>query len=295
MDAVKQFNEYPDIPKRLGKGHMDEAQKLSQQTQTLVAAPLPWGRMHLFDAHCHLQAEALRKDLDAVLGRAAAAGVERMVCCGTSAADWPRVLELSEKDSGIVPMLGIHPWRVTPDWRREAGRLEALLRAHPGAGIGETGLDFQERFKNRTEQEESFAAHLDLARALHRPVAVHCVRAWGRLIEIVRSHPAPRILLHAFGGAPELIPELAALNGYFSFCGAVANPQFKRMRAAAAAVPLDRLLLETDSPDFSPPGYSAPNEPARLVLVLRAVAELRGLAPEALADALQETGNQFFG
>ena len=81
-----------------------------------------------------------------------------------------------------------------------------LLRENPEAGIGETGLDFQERFTNRPEQEASFVAHLDLARELNRPIAVHCVHAWGRLVDILREHPAPRVLLHAFGGAAELIP-----------------------------------------------------------------------------------------
>jgi TatD DNase family protein len=239
--------------------------------------------MKLFDAHCHLQDEALFPHLGNVMARAAAAGVERLACCGASSRDWKRVARLAEEYPQIVPMFGIHPWFVSKDWKNDFQTLEKTVRDFPLSGIGETGLDFQVRFTNRAEQEASFAAHLDLARELNRPIAVHCVQAWGRLIGILREHPAPRVVLHAFGGAPELIPELIDLNCWFSFCGAVTNPKAKRVRASAQAVPDGRLLIETDSPDFPPAGCEPPNEPAHLVLIARAVAELRGVSVERLA------------
>lgn len=161
-------------------------------------------------------------------------------------------------------------------------------------GIGETGLDFQPRFTNRAEQEASFAAHLDLARELNRPVTVHCVQAWGRLIEILREHPAPRVLLHAFGGAPELIPELITLNCWFSFCGNVTSPNAKRVRTSAAAVPAERLLIETDSPDFPPSGVEFPNEPANLIHVARTLAELRAVQIEKIAELTFSNAIEFF-
>lgn len=267
--------------------------------------------MRLFDAHCHLQDDALFPDIGTVLERAAQAGVVGMAVCGTSSNDWKDVFQCSELSDVIYPMIGIHPWFVegragspsrprraedsTPClWKNDFQTLEKTVRDFPMLGIGETGLDFQERFENRAEQEACFAAHLDLARELNRPVAVHCVRAWGRLVEILREHPAPRILLHAFGGAVELIPELTELNCWFSFCGNVTNPNARRVRAAAAAVPEDRLMIETDSPDFPPAGCSAPNEPANLVLVARAVAQLRNLPVEELADCTFRNSSQFF-
>lgn len=236
--------------------------------------------------------------------RASDVGVERVACCGTSSSDWQKVLQLAVEYPQVTPMIGIHPWFISDGWKGEFQTLEKLLREHPDAGIGETGLDFssfarttadrQERFTNRAEQEASFAAHLDLARELNRPVAVHCVNAWGRLVEILRAHPAPRVLLHAFGGAAELIPELVELNCWFSFCGSVTNPNAKRIRAAAVAVPEDRLLIETDSPDFPPPGCPSPNEPANLVQVVRAIAELRGISSECLAGLTFNNTERFF-
>ena len=226
--------------------------------------------------------------------RASAAGVERMACCGTSLDDWQKVFRLTAEYPQVIPMIGIHPWFISGEWKQSIQALGKLLRENPAAGIGETGLDFQEKFTNREEQESSFAAHLDLARELNRPVAVHCVHAWGRLVEILRSHRAPRVLLHAFGGAAELIPDLAELNCYFSFCGSVTNPNAKRVRAAAIAVPEYRLLIETDAPDFTPPGCEQPNEPANLVQIARAVAELRGVSTECLARLVFSNAERFF-
>ena len=250
--------------------------------------------MRLFDVHCHLQDEALFPDVKNVMERAAAAGVERFACCGTNSGDWQKIFQLAEQFPQIVPMIGIHPWFVSTDWQKQVQMLEKLLKENPQAGIGETGLDFQEKFTNRAEQEECFAAHLDLARKLNLPVAIHCVHAWGRLIEILRDHPAPRVLLHAFGGAAELIPELVELNCWFSFCGSVANPRAKRVRAAASAVPAGRLLIETDSPDFPLPSCRSPNEPANLVQVARATAGLRGISVEKLAGLTFTNAGRFF-
>jgi TatD DNase family protein len=288
-------------------------------------------RMKLFDAHCHLQDEILFQNLGNVMGRAKDADVEKLVCAGTSPADWPRVAEITARfPHETVSAFGLHPWFVKgrdgspsrpnkaarPDFgelsraavepcQKDIQTLKTRLIENPAAGLGETGLDFSsfaeaaadrhERFTNRAEQEASFAMHLDLARELNRPVTVHCVHAWGRLIEILREHPAPRVLLHAFGGAPELIPELAELNCWFSFCGLVTRPTAKRVRASAAAVPAERLLIETDSPDFPPPGCPSPNEPANLIHVARAIAELRGISVEETARITSLNAQHFFG
>ncbi len=250
--------------------------------------------MKLFDAHCHLQDTAIYPVIGAVLGRAAAKGVVKTVCCGTSPADWSQIFRLAAEYSQVIPLVGVHPWFVFRDWRQSVQLLETLLREHPEAGVGETGLDFRSHFGNRAEQEASFAAHLDLARELNRPVEVHCVQAWGRLVELLREHPAPRVVLHAFGGAAELIPELVKLNCWFSFGGAVLNPKAKRVRSAVAAVPVDRLLIETDSPDFAPEGCPPPNEPANLPHVAQAVAELRGTPVDMLAGIIFSNSRQFF-
>jgi TatD DNase family protein len=253
--------------------------------------------MDWFDAHCHLQHDALFPMLGPVTERARTAGVSRMVCCGTSPADWSRVLRCAEQVDAVLPMIGIHPEFVSEAGSGGIQVLETLLRENPQTGIGETGLDFRRRFSlHRPEQEILFAAHLDLARELNRPVAVHCVGAWGRLIEILQDHPAPRILLHAYSGSDELIPQLAELNCRFSFGGAITNERAKKARRAVVSVPEELLLLETDAPDALPHG-AAPadaNEPANLIDTARIMAHLRKCAMEHLAEITFRNADRFF-
>ena len=244
--------------------------------------------MKLFDAHCHLTDHSLFPNLGNVMERAASGGVVRAICCGTSPADWPLVFQAVERFDGcrvsLLPMIGIHPWFVSDVWKTEVRALEALLIQNPSAGLGECGLDFQKQFTNRGEQEACFVAHLQLAAELGRPVAIHCVQAWGRLLDILREHPVPKKIIHAFSGAVELIPEMTELNCWFSICGNVTKPEAKRVHAAAAAIPKERLLIETDAPDFRPLGCAKPNEPANLIHVARAVADLRNVPVEVLAE-----------
>lgn len=263
--------------------------------------------MKLFDAHSHI----IPPD---ALERAAQAGVAGIALCGTSPNDWPQLFQTLENFDFAFPNLGkdkfaltlsvgIHPWfvgcragSVTPpdsapklrggySWVDDFQTLEKLLRDFPNLGIGETGLDFQERFENRSEQEKCFIAHLDLARELDRPVTVHCVKAWGKMLEILREYPQPKKILHAFSGSAELIPELTKLNGWFSFGPAVLNPKHKRVKASVAAVPDELLLIETDSEQ----------EPMPLLPIARAVAELRGVSVEEIAELTFANAQSVFG
>jgi TatD DNase family protein len=265
--------------------------------------------MKLFDAHCHLS-EAI--SIDSMLARAATANVEGVVVCGTSPADWDQAFQTVEKSNSTFSILGketcalrlsvgIHPWfvdcragSVTPPetvitdrcyrWDADFQTLEEMLRDFSMLGIGECGLDFSQKFSNRTEQEECFAAHLGLTVELGRPVSVHCVQAWGRLVEMLKEYPAPKVLLHAYSGSVELIPQLMKLNGWFSFGPAVMNSKAKRARAAVAAVPAERLLIETDSN----------GEPEKLIDVARAVAALRGVPVEEIAELTFNNAQSLF-
>jgi TatD DNase family protein len=193
-------------------------------------------------------------------------------------------------------MIGIHPWFVSDDWKEDIRILEDLLNKNPVAGVGETGLDFQDRFSNQSEQKDSFVEHLNLANKLDRPVAVHCVRAWGKLIEVLKAHSTSRVLLHAYSGSKELIPKLLDLNCRFSFSGLVTHPNARRMREALAVVPIDRLLIETDAPDFVPQGkgLAEVNEPANLIHIAQAVSKLRKMSLEEVAEKTTRNAHQFF-
>ncbi len=255
-------------------------------------------RVGLVDAHNHVQEEVLAPYLPDVMRRAAEAGVTGMVVNGTSEADWPEVLRLSREYPGIIPCFGLHPWFVgerSPDW---LDRLEEYLDAAPSA-IGEIGLDRWLRDRDETAQEQCFRQQLALAQRRGLPVMVHCLRAWGWLLEVLReAGPLPAgLLVHAYGGAPELLPELTAMGAHFSFAGNVLDPARQRARAALAAVPLERLLVETDAPAMLPPAPFRPfvimtpegealNEPANLPAVVAGVAQLLDVSPDALKQVL---------
>ncbi len=263
--------------------------------------------MRLFDAHNHLQDERLAADLDASVAAARAAGVARMVCCGSSEQDWAGVAAAAARHAGlVVPSYGLHPWYARG---RTAGWLDALrarLAAAPAAGVGEIGLDRPVEPRDEADQEAVFLAQLRLGRELGRPVSIHCRRAWGRLLECVEPlgpHPAG-LLFHSFSGAPELAARLVPLGAFFSFSGAVTFSGNRRGRRAAAAAPGDRLLIESDAPDLAPCGVDAPrdpasgravNLPANLPRVLEAVAALRGVTPEEAARLTWENGERLFG
>ncbi len=254
----------------------------------------------LIDSHLHLQDPVFVPDLPDVLKRARDAGVKVMICNATSEKDWNRVQELAEQIPEIVPCFGIHPWYLA---RRQAGwqdRLSSLLQAIPSA-IGEAGLDRWHEDRDEKQQEEIFRDQLELARHHRRPIMVHCLKAWGWLQKVlndVGELPAG-FLLHAYGGPVELIRPLSEKGAFFSFAGNVLDERKVRMREALRAVPSDRLLLETDSPDLPPPdtyrvagkpveGRRYRNEPANLATTFPAIAALRGEEPAALADVLRK-------
>jgi TatD DNase family protein len=260
----------------------------------------------LIDAHNHLQEEVLEPHLPAVLQRARAAGVTGQVVNGTHEGDWEQVRALAAAHPEVVPCFGLHPWFVG---ERQAGwceRLRELLGAVPAA-VGEIGLDRWLERPNLAAQEEVFVAQLRLARELQRPVMIHCLRAWGWLREVLeREGPLPGLLIHAYGGAADMLAPLAAQGALFSFGGGVLDERKRRARLALQAVPLERLLIETDAPALLPPEPYRPhvtvgergellNEPANLPAILAGIAKLRGLPPDELAAITWENAGRLLG
>jgi len=204
------------------------------------------------DSHLHLQAQSLELTLDGILERAEKAGVERMFCNATHEEDWQAVINLADKgkEGGkqiVVPFLGIHPWFAESARTGWEGRLLARLQELP-AGIGEIGLDKCCR-ADFDRQQRVFEAQLRMASTLRRPVAIHCVKAWGLLLEILENFAAakqlPTIMIHAYGGSTETLQRLIGLGCFISFsCRLIAD---HKRHPSFLATPLPSLLLETDS------------------------------------------------
>jgi TatD DNase family protein len=229
-----------------------------------------------FDMHCHLQ--DIKDDIGTVIRRAADVGVEGMLCCGTSPADWEHVAELADTYSAVIPAFGLHPWYVAEagdDWLH---KLRGLLERYPDAVVGEIGIDRSRRRRADGAQVDAFLSQLWLAKELDRAVSVHCVRGWGLLkdaLQQIGSLPAG-IVLHSFSGGAELVQEFTSYNVLFSFSGLNVG----RGTAAMAAVPDDLLLLESDAPYGIPTEMERLDEvwgePACLPLLAEFVAKVRG-------------------
>lgn len=205
-----------------------------------------------YDAHCHLQDPRFGPGVGSLLAECRARGIHRLVVNGTRESDWDRVADLAARHPELViPSYGLHPWWSrdrSPGWLED---LEARLRADPGAGVGETGLDRWMPDPDPADQEAVLVAHLDLAARFNRPLSLHCLRDWGRMEAILRTHPRPArgFLLHSYGGPAEMVASLAALGAYFSLPGAFLHPAQAKKLAAFRLVPPDRLLIESDAPD----------------------------------------------
>jgi len=253
--------------------------------------------MILFDSHSHLQDPHCIARIDAILARAGAAGVTRVLCCGTGPSDWHAVATLAAAYPAILPAFGLHPWFIgerTPDWLE---KLEALLGAFSLATVGEIGLDHATEDRNDADQAAVFIAQLKLARKFGRPVSIHCRKAWGDMMKILSEQCGLPCggAIHSYSGPVDLIKQLAAMNVSLSFSGSIVYDRNLRGRAAAALVDAGRLLIETDSPDLCPPGVApGENEPANVVAVAGILAEIRGCAPDAIAECTTRNAARIF-
>lgn len=264
--------------------------------------------MRLFDAHCHLQDEKLAADAEGVMTRARAAGVEGMLCCATEEKDWGAVEEVSRRFEGVIPAFGVHPWYMgsrTAGWQE---RLRERLAAMPAAGVGEIGLDHAIRERCDEEQMSVFVDLMNLAGELQRPVSIHCRQAWGAMMDVLgRLGPGlPGFMVHSYSGAVDHLEGLTKAGGYVSFSGTITRTRNVRGKEAAKAVALERLLIETDSPDLMPirpaadgsgnvsPDKDVPNEPANLVFVCRKIAELRGMPEDEVAEITSRNARRLF-
>jgi TatD DNase family protein len=260
-----------------------------------------------YDAHNHLQDDRFGGRQGELLAACAKAGVEKMVVNGACESDWPQVLALARENEKVLPSFGYHPWYLSersPVWQKN---LETFLDAIPSA-VGEIGLDRWKPDLPYADQEEVFLAQLQIAAERNLPASIHCLQAWGRLLELLQQNPRPARgwVLHSFGGPAEMIPAFARLGAYFSFPGWFLHERKLRQRETFMHVPPDRLLIETDAPDQLLPveknlhplaGTNGKplNHPANLVAVYAGLAEFLGEKTESLAARIEENFQRVFG
>jgi TatD DNase family protein len=246
----------------------------------------------VIDTHAHL--DACDDDPPAIVDRALAAGVTGIVTIGTGIDSCRAALAISETRDGVFASLGIDPHQAGTGESRRMGEIRDLL-AHPKAiAVGETGLDKVRRDATLAEQRRLLDEHLALAADLGLPVVIHNREADDETAEALATFDGT-VVLHCFS-SPQLAP-LAIDRGYYvSFAGNVTYPSAAGLREAAAAIPRDRILVETDSPYLAPqPLRGTPNEPANLQHALRVLADARDEPFEALAAATHANAEAAFG
>jgi TatD DNase family protein len=233
----------------------------------------------MIDTHAHLDGSL---DAPAMLERARAAGVDRVITVGTTIDSCREALELAGSEPGVYAALGIHPHDAGGEEANRLGELRVLLADERAVAVGETGLDFYRDYAPRAAQRRLFEAELELARELQKPVVVHTRAADEATLDALQGFGGT-VVLHCFSSPPLL--DAALERGYYvSFAGNVTYPKAGDLRQCAARVPADRILAETDSPYLSPqPVRGKPNEPANVVHTVEVLADARGEDADELA------------
>ncbi|MBN1491765.1 MAG: TatD family hydrolase [Phycisphaerae bacterium] len=254
--------------------------------------------MNLTDTHCHLTSSALADQADAVIDRAIAAGVRRLITVGTDLADSQAALALARRRSELRMTAGIHPHEAAKASPTDVEALATIWAEPVCVGAGEIGLDYHYDFSPRAVQQDLFARQLDAAAAAELPVVVHSREAFDDTIRILErcGLARRRVVFHCFGGSADEAAAVAERGWRISLTGVVTFKRSTELQAIAAALPADGLLLETDAPYLSPEPvrHVRPNEPANLVHTARFLAKLRGETVQSIAEASTANAAAFF-
>lgn len=251
--------------------------------------------MRLVDSHSHFDAAEFDADRAAAHARACAAGVTRQVVPAVDAAGWPKLQSVCAELPGLFPAYGLHPMYLASHRPAHLRELRGWLERERPAAVGECGLDFFVEGLDARAQQEYFEAQLRLAREFDLPVIVHARRAVEAVVAAIRKVGGLRGVVHSFSGSAEQAAQLHGLGFLLGLGGPVTHERANRLRKLAATLPIEQLLLETDSPDQ--PGSmhrGERNEPAYLPEALDAIAGLRGMERAELAAATTANAERLF-
>ncbi len=251
----------------------------------------------LVDSHCHLNYDDFKQDFDAVLDRAKQMDVGTLLTISTKLSDAQNIIKIAESHDNIFCTIGVHPHDVEKEGVASVDDLVALTKHPKVVGIGETGLDYYYEHSPKEAQKESFRNHIRAAAQTNLPLIIHSRSAEDDILQILqeekvseRSHPG---VIHCFSGTKEFAQETMALNFYISISGIITFKKAEELRDIVEhTVPMERLLVETDSPYLAPiPHRGKRNEPSFVVHTAEKVAELKKCS---MAELATTTTNNFF-
>ncbi|GAA5217345.1 TatD family hydrolase [Corallincola platygyrae] len=253
----------------------------------------------LIDSHCHLDLAPLVDDLAGVIDRAKQVGIGRFVVPAVSAAHWQPLLALAEQYEEIYVALGLHPYFQNQHKENHLTELDELLsQGHPKlVAVGECGLDWVIEDADKPKQLALLKAQLELANRHALPVVLHVRKAHPELLALLKTHsPHYGAMVHGFSGSEQLAWDYVRQGCMLGVGGTITYARAAKTRQAIAAIPLEHLLLETDSPDMPLHGFQGQaNEPARLPLIAEVLAELKQVAVETVTADTADNAYRLFG
>lgn len=252
----------------------------------------------LFDTHVHLNAKQFQKDRHEVIERAFKQGVSHMVVVGFNEKNIPIAIELAETYETIYLAVGWHPKEAIYYKERHLQWIEELTEHPKVVAVGEMGLDYHWDTSPKDVQKEIFRQQIRIAKNANLPIIIHNREATEDTIEILKEENAKEVggIMHCYSDTTEYIDECLAMDFYISLAGPVTFKNATTPKEVAKAVPLDRLLIETDAPYLAPhPHRGKRNEPAYVALVAEEIAKLRGLTLQELGEITKENAFKVFG
>ncbi|AGF77215.1 hydrolase, TatD family [Desulfocapsa sulfexigens DSM 10523] len=247
--------------------------------------------MELIDTHSHIDLPIFKNDFREVLHRARMAGVVAQVLPGVTRSGWNRILQLSDEEQDLFPAIGLHPMYLSDHGRDDLQLLQQRASAGDLVAIGEIGLDYFVKDCNRSAQQELFEAQLAIASKAALPVLLHVRKAHDQVQATLRRlHFTEGGIVHAFSGSLQQAEHYIKLGFLVSICGTITYDRATRIRSVAAALPLNSLVLETDSPDIPPASHHGErNSPEYLTEVALSLARLRDVPVSHIAEKTSNT------
>lgn len=252
--------------------------------------------MKLIDSHAHLTDEAFDEDRSFLIRDLSNFSIEAVINPGTNLADSKKAVDLAKEYNNIYAQVGIHPEEIEDMGEDDLAQIEELAQNDRVVAIGEIGLDYYYRDDNKKEQTEVFRAQLDLARKANKPVVVHTREVGYDAYEILKDYTDLKVQIHCFSEGEDLLQKYMDLGFYISIGGVVTFKNGLNEKTAAALCPIERLMLETDSPYLSPEPYRGKrNDPRRIIEIARAIADIRGMDLKKLCKRTSKNVQEFFG
>ncbi len=254
----------------------------------------------MIDTHCHLDHACFAQDISAVWARAQAVGLTGLIIPGVTAAAWDNIRRLCTIHPGLYPAYGLHPMYLAEHYHAHLDRLAHCLDTEPAVAVGESGLDYFIKTLSRTEQQHYFQAHIQLAVDFHLPLILHARRAVDDVLQALRrftrrGHQLSGVV-HSFSGSLQQAQQLIDMGFYLGFGGPITYPRAQRLHRLVKALPAHALLLETDAPDQPLVHHQGTrNEPAFLLDVLIALAQLRNESQPVLEQQTTKNAQALFG